>query len=156
MNIKWIECRKRGTRRVSEIDVVRGGKKLPTEELQSRTFRTIRIFFFFVKHANEANDTRHTSNRIRNKYCKWTHFKVDLSCCRCGKHFILFDSRVIYVLGSLVSKLVFSRSPPLSIHYFIRCHFRRLPLESPCVFFCFFRVAQCFISSLLACDYVPT
>lgn len=47
---------------------------------------------------------------MRNKYCKWTHFNVDLGrcCCRCGKHFILFDSRVIYVpFSSLVSEIGF-------------------------------------------------
>lgn len=145
MNIKWLECKKKqktGTRRVSERDVVRGGKKLPTVTnawIVSYNFNS--FFFCFVKHANEANDTRHTSNRIRNKYCKWTHFNVDLSCCRCGKHFILFDSRVIYVLSSLVSELVFSFCGTF-YPLFYSLPFSVLGSREPV--FSFFFVPQCF------------
>lgn len=81
------------------------------QELRSRTlgpFRTISISFFFlfvclcVKHANEGNRTRHTSNRMRNKYCKWTHFAVK---CGPGSLPLRQTFYFIWVTGYLCSQV---------------------------------------------------
>lgn len=70
------------------------------------------VFVLLLASFCKTCETRHMFNRMRNKYCEWTHFNVRRTYCitrrdramgcgrrHCGKHFILFDPRVIHVLS---------------------------------------------------------
>lgn len=133
-------------------DAVRD-KKTPMKNSgheRSTRFTQFQLVFFpsVSEHANGTSETRHTSsNRMRNKYCKWTHFNVefaDLSCCRCVAPNILFYlTHGLFMFHQLDSAPLsrnrfFSSALPhtaLLAHYFMLLPFLAQCSREP-IFFC--------------------